>query len=75
MNFFQFNKYGWLLAILILAWTLPWKIMALWRAAKRGEKVWFIVLLVVNSLAILDILYIYVFSRRSVMEKIKNKMK
>ena len=75
MNYLQFNKYGWLLVILIIIWTLPWKIMALWRSAKRGEKLWFIVLLVVNSLAILDILYIYVFSRRSVMEKIKDTLK
>lgn len=63
------------MVILIIAWTLPWKIIALWRAAKRGEKVWFIVLLVMNSLAILDILYIYVFSRRSVLDKIKEKLK
>ena len=75
MNYLQFNKYGWLLVILIIIWTLPWKIMALWRSAKRGEKLWFIVLLVVNSLAILDILYIYIFIRRSMMEKIKEKLK
>lgn len=75
-NYLQFNRYGWLVIILIMAWTLPWKIAALWRASKHNDKVWFVVLLVVNTLAVLDILYIYVFSRRkSLLEKIKDRLK
>ena len=50
--------------ILAAAWTIPWKGVALWRAARRGEKIWFIVMLVVNTQAILEILYIFVFSKR-----------
>lgn len=49
---------------LILAWVLPWKGVALWRAAKLSDKWWFIALLVLNTLAILDILYIYWISKR-----------
>lgn len=45
-------------------WTIPWKGVALWKAARRGEKIWFVVLLVVNTLAILEIIYIFLFSKR-----------
>jgi methionyl-tRNA synthetase len=48
---------------LLVVWTIIWKGMALWKSAQRKEKVWFIVLLVVNTLGILEILYLYVFSR------------
>jgi len=50
--------------ILILAWTLPWKGIALWKAAKNHHKGWFIALLVVNTLAILEIVYIFYFSKK-----------
>jgi hypothetical protein len=43
---------------------MPWKGWALWKAAKNDQKVWFIVLLFVNTLAILEILYIFVFSEK-----------
>ncbi len=46
-----------------MLWTLPWKGIALWRAAKNGQKKWFVALLVVNTLAILDIVYILYFSK------------
>jgi len=52
----------WVLLLIIL-WMLPWKAVALWKAARQGEKVWFIVLLVVNTLAILEILYIFFFNK------------
>lgn len=52
------------LVFLIVAWTLPWKGWALWKAAKGNQKKWFIVLLVLNTLAILEILYIFVFSKK-----------
>ena len=44
---------------LLIAWSLVWKGLALWRAAKRGEKIWFIVFLVVNTLGILEIIYLF----------------
>lgn len=50
--------------ILIAIWTIPWKGMALWRSAKKGDRIWFIVLLILNTLAILEILYIFVFSKK-----------
>ena len=46
-----------------LAWTLYWKAMSLWHAVKNGEKGWFIALLFINTLGILEILYLYVFSK------------
>ena len=47
---------------LILAWTLHWKGVALWKAAKNGHKKWFIALFLLNTLAILEIIYIFYFS-------------
>ncbi|MAZ67221.1 hypothetical protein CL652_00415 [bacterium] len=53
-----------LLMTLSTLWTLPWKGWALWLAARRGERVWFIVLLVVNTLAVLEIIYIFGVAKR-----------
>lgn len=50
--------------ILAVIWTIPWKGVALWKSARRGQKVWFVLMLVLNTLAILEILYIFVFSKR-----------
>jgi uncharacterized membrane protein YiaA len=47
-----------------MLWSLPWKGIALWKAAQRKEKGWFIAILVLNTLAILEILYIFVFSKK-----------
>ena len=52
------------LIILLTLWVLPWKGVALWKAAQRGDKWWFVALLVINTLAILDILYIFFFSKK-----------
>lgn len=71
MNLEILFENSWIL-FLVLAWVLPWKGVALWRAAKLSDKWWFIVLLVLNTLAILDILYIYFISKRKSLEgKIK----
>ena len=55
------TEYMWVLIVLVI-WSTPWKGAALWRSARNGHMGWFIVLLVVNTLAILDILYIFFFS-------------
>ncbi len=52
-------------ALVILAiWTIIWKGMALWKAARSGNRGWFVALLILNTIGILDILYIYVFSKK-----------
>ena len=43
---------------LLVVWELYWKVRAAWRASKRNEIVWFIILLVINSAGILPILYL-----------------
>ena len=54
-----------LLAIILAGvWSMAWKGVALWRAGRNGHLVWFIVLLIVNTLGILEIIYIFAFSRR-----------
>jgi hypothetical protein len=50
--------------LLIIAWNMVWKGMAMWRAARLKDKTWFIVLLLVNTMGILDILYLQFFSKR-----------
>ena len=53
-----------IVSLLITAWVLPWKAIALWKAAKNDSTPWFIVLLIFNTLGILEILYIFVFSKK-----------
>ena len=57
----------WVLPILLVLviWSTVWKGLALWRAAKLNQPVWFVVLLVVNMVGILEILYLYIFSKKS----------
>ena len=50
--------------VLVAVWTLPWKGIALWKAARLDDKKWFVALLILNTLAILEILYIFIFSKR-----------
>ncbi len=60
---FQLDNF-WLILLIVL-WVLPWKGWALWRAAKNNHKNWFIVLLVLNTLGILEILYLFVFGKNN----------
>jgi len=52
------SQYGWVLAVLVV-WSLIWKGLALWKAARNNSKPWFVVLLIVNTLGILEILYVF----------------
>lgn len=53
----------WVLAIVII-WSLIWKGMALWQAARGGQKWWFVAFMFVNTLGLLEIVYIYFIARK-----------
>ncbi|RJQ53067.1 MAG: hypothetical protein C4521_09010 [Actinobacteria bacterium] len=48
-----------LVVILSLAiWSYVWKLLAFWHSARRGDKGWFVVLAVLNTVGILEIIYL-----------------
>jgi len=59
------------LIVLISLWSIPWKGMALWKAAQLSHKRWFIVLLLVNTIGILDIIYIRFVARKYTVETVE----
>ena len=48
--------------LIILVWSFFWKGKALWIAARHGQIAWFVIILLVNTLGILEIVYIYFFA-------------
>ncbi|MFA5842521.1 MAG: DUF5652 family protein [Candidatus Gracilibacteria bacterium] len=59
-SFAQQSWFWWALVglILLILWCIIWKGFALWYSARNNQKAWFIVLLGVNTLGILEILYL-----------------
>lgn len=47
------------LILLAVLWSVVWKGLALWHSARRGQYWWFVILLVVNTLGILEIIYLF----------------
>ena len=48
-----------LLILVALLWTAFWKAIALWHSARKGKSGWFIVISLVNTLGILEIIYLF----------------
>ena len=61
------------LFVIVSIWTIIWKGLALWKSARRKSFIWFIVLLLFNTVGILEILYIFVFSKIKLSGKAKTK--
>lgn len=68
MNYFYTNQsigfpgfmYAFLPFMVVLGlWTVFWKGLALWHAGRRGDALWFIVMLFVNLLGIVEIIYLF----------------
>jgi hypothetical protein len=50
----------------LAVWSLIWKGLALWHAARNRQKTWFVVMLILNSLGILEIVYLLFFRKDKV---------
>lgn len=48
----------------VAIWVLFWKGCALWIAAKNDKKWWFIALLIINTLGILELVYIFFVAKK-----------
>lgn len=58
INYLEQNP--WILFLLLL-WVLPWKGVALWKAARNKQLKWFVAILILNTVALLEITYLFFF--------------
>jgi hypothetical protein len=49
---------------LITIWEIIWKLFALWKSARNGQKIWFISMLLLNTIGILPIVYLIIMKKR-----------
>jgi hypothetical protein len=76
MQEFITNNSQYIFPVLYL-WSAIWKGLALWKAAKKDSKVWFVLLFVINTMGLLEILYIYLLNKidfNKVFANIKSKL-
>ena len=64
------------LLVLLAIWTIPWKALALWHSSKNNDKIWFVAIMIINTVGILEILYLFVIARQKLTkEKFKSYIK
>ena len=45
--------------IILVIWETFWKLIGLWKAAKAGEKLWFVAIFVINFFGLVPIFYLW----------------
>jgi hypothetical protein len=54
----------WPVGIIILAlWSAVWTGLALWNAARRGDKGWFVLFLIVHTCGIIELMYLLLVAK------------
>lgn len=59
----------------VMLWSSVWKLLALWKSARKGSVPWFIALAIFNTFGILSILYIFWFSEMKCCKVVVNSKK
>lgn len=63
--------------LIIIAWVMVWKGLALWFSAQNKQKGWFIAILILNTLGLLPIIYLLWFKPENEtvnQERVKTKV-
>ncbi len=45
--------------IALMVWSLFWKGLALWHSSRRGQVWWFLAILLINSVGIIELIYLF----------------
>jgi len=54
------------LLFILMIWTIFWKGLALWKSARLNQPIWFVLLIMINTLGILEIIYLILYSKHSI---------
>ncbi len=69
INIQQFLSTHPIFFISIIVWSLAWKGFALWKAAENKSFLWFTVLLLINTLGLLEIIYLFLIEDKKIKEE------
>lgn len=53
----------------LFVWSIIWKGLALWRSAKLEQKNWFVAMLILNTVGLLEIAYLFLFAKKKLQLK------
>ena len=53
-----------IITYLVIVWSIILKGLALWRAARYDQRNWFVAILVLQTLGILEIVYLFKFAKK-----------
>lgn len=61
-----FSSVPWLLPLILVAviWEGVWKLIALWKSARKSQLVWFICIAIFNTVGILPIVYLLIYRNK-----------
>jgi len=54
---------------ILFIWSIIWKGQALWRSAQKNDTAWFIIFMIVNTIGILEIVYLYIVAPKKKTQK------
>jgi len=63
-SYFQNNQFLSMLFFPLMIWSLIIKGIALWKSARNEHKYWFVAILIVNSVGILELIYLLFFQKK-----------
>lgn len=65
----EFLIENWFLLVVLVVWDLVWKLIGMYHAAREDNKVWYIVLAVLNTIGILPVIYLRTRRNKNSTEK------
>lgn len=60
------------IAGVLIIWSLIWKGLALWKSAELRQKYWFVIILILNTMGILEIIYLFAIAKKYKVEVVEN---
>ncbi len=57
------------LLIPLIIWTIIWKGIALWKAGRNDDLLWFVLIFILNTVGILPIIYIFFIQNKKIIKK------
>ncbi len=64
MNLSSLDQIPAALFFVLYLWSILWKGLALWRSANLKQRNWFVGILVLNTIGILEIAYLFFFAKK-----------